>query len=159
MPTLFSKVEIENTQRVLSIKLQEQQRKVDEAEKLVKEEKDKVAYLKSLLIELVPQEVTFSIKPMSARTGPTFKEWVLKILSDGKPRTSRQLYEEYIKIQPESGLKGFYDFSGRFANITKGIIKKHKVEENSMAKRYFYGLAEWFDGENLKQEYFNKIIL
>jgi hypothetical protein len=92
-------------------------------------------------------------------TGYTFKDKVLKIFEDGKPRTSRQLFNEFIKVVPETNISDFYDFSGRFANITKVAgIKKHKITENPINKRFFYGLSDWFNEGILKNEYFGRII-
>lgn len=91
-------------------------------------------------------------------TGYTFKDRVLKIFEDGKPRTSRQIHNEFMKVVPETNIKDFYDFSGRFANITKiAGIKKHKVPENPINIRFFYGLSDWFNGDILKDEYFKRI--
>ncbi|MCK4407596.1 MAG: hypothetical protein KAV44_07965 [Bacteroidales bacterium] len=91
-------------------------------------------------------------------TGGTFKDKVLKILEDGRPRTSRQLYNDYLKVVGETNIKGFYDFSGRFANITKiAGIKKHEIQENPINKRFFYGRSDWFDGDILKNDYLSKL--
>jgi len=77
-----------------------------------------------------------------------------------RPRTSRQLYNDFINVVKETNIKDFYDFSGRFANITKkaGILK-HKIPENPINERFFYGFTDWFDGDVLKNEYFDKIDL
>lgn len=92
-------------------------------------------------------------------TGNTFKDRVLKIFEDGQPRTSRQLYNDFLKIVRETNIKDFYDFSGRFANITKKAgIKHYKILNNPINIRFFYGLADWFDGEVLKNEYLQRII-
>ncbi|MEI6174201.1 MAG: hypothetical protein WCR01_10640 [Bacteroidota bacterium] len=161
MESPFSKTEIENTRKVLTIKLEEQRKKVEDAEKQAKTEKEKFISWQSMLNELMPPEdITVAVNRKIIRTNPTFKQGVLSILSDGRPRTTRQCYEDFLKTPTDSVIKNFYDFSGRFSNITpKGTIKKHKIETNPIDKRYFYGLAEWFDGDNLRQEYFNKIIL
>jgi hypothetical protein len=91
-------------------------------------------------------------------TGHTFKDRVLKIFEDGKPRTSRQLHNEFMKVVPETNITDFYDFSGRFANITKiAGIKKHKVPENPINIRFFYGLSDWFNEDILKEEYLKRI--
>ena len=91
-------------------------------------------------------------------SGFTFKDRVLKILEDGKPRTSRQIHNDFVKAVPETNIRDFYDFSGRFANITKiAGIKKHKVPDNPINIRFFYGLSDWFSGDVLKEEYLKRI--
>ena len=91
--------------------------------------------------------------------GNTFKDRVIKILEDGRPRTSRQLFNDFIKAVPDTNIREFYDFSGRFANIAKPAgIKKQKFPENPLPIRFIYGLSSWFERDTLKEEYLRKIV-
>jgi hypothetical protein len=135
-------------------KSQELLRDIEHYERLIANNKDIIDSLNKSIIVLGG-----SINENKANTtGYTFKDRVLKIFEDGKPRTSRQLHNEFIKAVPETNIRDFYDFSGRFANITKiAGIKKHKVLENPINNRFFYGLSDWFNGDLLKDEYFKRI--
>lgn len=93
------------------------------------------------------------------QSGTTFKDRVVKILKDGRPRTSRQLFNDFIKAFPDTNIKEFYNFSGRFANIAiPAGIKKHKIPENPLPTRFIYGLSDWFDQDILKEEYLKRIV-
>ncbi len=128
-------------------------------EKLIAENKDTIDSLNKSIIALGGTIRTSSNGNKKAIFGITFKDRVLKILEDGRPRTSRQLYNEYLKVVGETNIKKFYDFSGRFSNILKSTgIKKHIILENPISKRYFYGKADWFEGNKLKRSYIDKII-
>jgi peroxiredoxin len=87
----------------------------------------------------------------------TFKSAILNLFEDGMPKTTRQLmvaYNESANRKLE-----FTSFSGRFSIIVnKGFIKKHQIKNNPLEKRFYYGKPEWFDGNKLKNEYFEKII-
>jgi hypothetical protein len=138
----------------LRLKSKELLRGIENYERLIANNKDIIESLNKSIIALggTINEGRTNV------TGFTFKERVIKIFDDGKPRTSRQLYNEFIKAVPETPIRDFYDFSGRFANITKiAGINKHKVLENPINNRFFYGLTDWFNGDKLKDEYFKRI--
>jgi len=90
----------------------------------------------------------------------TFAQVVKEILDDGVPRTSRQLYNEYLILLPNTAIRSFYDFSGRFSNVQKKLdIKKHNIPENPINIRTIYGFSSWFEGDKLKTEFLNKVNL
>lgn len=47
------------------------------------------------------------------------------------------------------------DFSSRLISIRKNkkSIKVHKILSNPLPSRFWYGKSEWFDGNDIKQEY------
>lgn len=136
----------------LRLKTKELAKVNEHYEGLIAENKDVIESLSKSIIALGGNILK------KTTTGGTFKDKVLKILEDGRPRTSRQLYNDYLKVVEKTNIKDFYGFSGRFANITKKAgIKKHKIPENPINIRFFYGKSDWFDGDILKSDYFNKL--
>jgi hypothetical protein len=87
-----------------------------------------------------------------------YENQIISILSDGMPRTTRELYNELINRLQRNII--FSTFSGRLSVIVKekGNIKKHEFPSKPLSKRYYYGLKEWFDMDRLKNEYLDKII-
>jgi hypothetical protein len=89
--------------------------------------------------------------------GRTFKETILDILDDGQPRTSRQLLKEFNQIKnKETKLPAF---SAQLSTMAKpgDTIKIFTMVNSKIDSKYWYGLAQWFDGKNLLNEYLNKI--
>jgi len=144
----------------LRLKTKELLKDNERYERLVIENKDVIDSLNKSIVALGGSsfnEVGNSISKGGVG-GNTFKDNVLKVFEDGKPRTSRQLYNDFLKVVGETKIKDFYDFSGRFANITKKAgISKHKIPENPINIRFFYGKSDWFDGDRLKANYLSKI--
>ena len=139
----------------LSLKSKELQNDIEQFEKLIAANKDIIESLNKSIIALGGS----IIDGRKAITGNTFKDRVIKIFEDGRPRTSRQLFNDFIKAVPDTNIREFYDFSGRFANITKMAgIKKHKIAENPLSTRFIYGLSDWFDQDVLKEEYLKRIV-
>lgn len=92
------------------------------------------------------------------RQNKTFIQSIIEIFKDERPRTSRQVYNDYCELNPNNNIKDFYGFSGRFSNIMKSAgIGKHEIPENPLPIRFVYGFKNWFDGEKLKNEYFENI--
>lgn len=139
----------------LRLKAKELLRDIERYEVLISNNRDIVESLNKSIIALggnIDESNTTAV-------GITFKDRVVNIFEDGRPRTSRQVYNDFMKIVPNTNIKSFYDFSGRFANILKPAgIKKHKVPENPIHKRFYYGLIDWFNQDKLKDEYIMKII-
>jgi hypothetical protein len=139
----------------LRLKSKELQNDIEKYEKLIVTNKDIIESLNKSIIAL-GGNISDGNKII---TGNTFKDRVVKILEDGRPRTSRQLFNDFIKAFPDTNIKVFYDFSGRFANIAKPAgIKKHKIPENPLPTRFIYGLSDWFDQDKLKEEYLKRIV-
>lgn len=83
-------------------------------------------------------------------------ESVRIVLSDGYPRTARMLMEAYnARRNSASTLSSFSAFITEL--LKAGVVKKHLIESNPMPTRNWYGLAEWFDGPKIKEEYRRKI--
>jgi len=148
METKFSNQEIEDAKKVLYSQLAEQIKKAHDAEAIAILEQEKADWLLALINNL----------GLNGSGKKTFKDNVIELFNDGIPRTSRQLYNEYVKTHPETKIKSFYDFSGRFANIKGDRIKKYVIKENTVDQRYIYGLSEWFEEGNMKKEYLIKKI-
>lgn len=139
----------------LRLKSKELQSDIERYEKQIVINKDIIESLNKSIIAL-DGNISDGSKVIS---GTTFKDRVVKILEDGRPRTSRQLFNDFIKAVPDTNIKEFYDFSGRFANIAKPAgIKKHKIPENPLPTRFIYGLSDWFDQDKLKEEYIKRIV-
>lgn len=86
----------------------------------------------------------------------TFEDIILGFLNYGKPMTSKMLLDEYNNL----GLKPITvkDFSSKLSIRAKaGKIKNAKFTEYSTDKRFWWGLSDWFDGYNFKDEYVTKI--
>jgi hypothetical protein len=88
----------------------------------------------------------------------TFQDVVIDILSDGKPKTTRMLHEEYGKrgqkpVTPK-------DFSSKLsirAGANDAHIKNTKLAQYPPEARHWWGLTSWFDGDSLKEEFLIKI--
>jgi hypothetical protein len=87
----------------------------------------------------------------------TFENIIIEILSDGYPRTVNQLRKNYyermgINLSPK-------DMSSKLSIRAKngGRIKNFSVPELPIHKRYWWGLKEWFNGNEMKEEYRQKI--
>jgi len=138
----------------LRLKSKELQNDIERYDKLIAANKDIIESLNKSIVAL-GGNINDGRK---VSTGSTFKDRVVKIFEDGRPRTSRQLFNDFVKAVPETNIREFYDFSGRFANITKAAgIKKHKIPNNPLPTRFIYGLSDWFDQDVLKEEYLKRI--
>jgi hypothetical protein len=101
-----------------------------------------------------------SIVSVKNKSSKTFATVIKEILLDNRPRTSRQLYNDYLRANPVNAIKDFYDFSGRFANIRKSSkIIKYEIPENPVETRYVYGFSEWFESGKIKEQYYKNISL
>lgn len=139
----------------LRLKSKELQDDIERCEGIISKNKDIIESLNKSIIAL-GGNITENDSPV---LGGTFKDRVKKIFIDGRPRTSRQIYNDFLKAVPDTKIDDFYGFSGRFSNIMKPAgIKKHKIPENPINSRFIYGLSEWFNQDNLKEEYLNKVI-
>ncbi len=85
------------------------------------------------------------------------KQSVLEDLRDGNvPKTTRQLMESYVsKTGKKTDITGF---SGQVTPLKKeNLIKTHTIPGNSQGTKYYQGLPEWFEGDNLKPEYLEHV--
>lgn len=132
---------------------------IADAEKLEKEAaelREKAKTFEKTIVNL-GGSISF-VRTKFGNKNKTFSQIIREIISDDRPRTSRQLYNDYCKINPDNNIKDFYGFSGRFSNIMqKTGINKHKIPENPLPTRFIYGFKEWFDGERLKDKYFANV--
>jgi hypothetical protein len=82
----------------------------------------------------------------------TFEEVIIEMLNSGKPMTAKMLLNKYSTL----GLKEvtLKDFSSKLSMRSKaGHIKNAKFNEYPTDQRFWWGLSDWFDGDNLKDEY------
>lgn len=87
----------------------------------------------------------------------TVKQSVVEDLKDGGvPKTTRQLMESYIsKTGRKTDITGF---SGQVTPLKReNLIKTHTIPGNPQEKKYYQGLPEWFEGDNLKPEYLEHV--
>lgn len=91
------------------------------------------------------------------RTSYTYKEALLKILDDNRPRTSRELLDDYNSLTKK--LIKYNSFSGLLSTFIKrhGLIRKYEIDNNPINKRFYYGLTEWFEDNDLKKKFYDKI--
>lgn len=91
------------------------------------------------------------------RTNYTYKEALLKILDDNRPRTSRELLDDYNSLTNK--LIRYNSFSGLLSTFIKrhGLIRKYEIDTNPINKRFYYGLTQWFEGNDLKKKFCDKI--
>lgn len=90
----------------------------------------------------------------------TFGDVILSILDDGIPKTSPQLMRLYNEGRSDDKkINIFNHFSSRLSLFgRKGKIKIHEISTNPIHSRYLYGKSEWFEDNNLKQEYLIKAV-
>jgi len=142
--------------RILKQKANSCNADADKLEKEAAELRDKAKTFEKTIVNL-GGSISLA-KTNTDKISKTFSQIIKEIFSDNRPRTSRQLYVDYCKINPNNKINDFYSFSGRFSNIMKTAgINKHKVPENPLPTRFIYGFKEWFDGERLKNEYFTNV--
>lgn len=96
------------------------------------------------------------VKSNNFGTG-TFNETIENILSDGIPRTSRQLLDEFNRVkQKATSMSAFSAQLSTFVN-KKDVVKIHTAKKSSIANKFWYGLALWFDGNELKKEFQERV--
>lgn len=87
---------------------------------------------------------------------PTFKDNVVELLlKEKRPLSASELRALYNERYNKSF--GKEDFSPRLSTAIGTTVKKHVVAENPQETRNFYGLPEWFNGDELKVSYLEKI--
>lgn len=87
----------------------------------------------------------------------TFEDIIIEILNDGMPRTGRDLSLEYLK---RTGLEySRKDFASRLAMVkkSKGTFKNIEYREFPTENRFWWGLTDWYEGNDLKKEFKDKI--
>lgn len=114
---------------------------------------------KSMATAPVKPKVNFTNKSVPTILGGTFKDIIYSIFKkEDKLFTTRRLSELYLE---ETGKSISYNtFSGQFSAMVKNnsdIFKNIAFNENPISSRFYYGLTEWFQGDNLKEEYKGKI--
>ena len=86
----------------------------------------------------------------------SFKDIIKSILTEAQsPLTANQLRETYNSKANKSVSKG--GFSPSLSEAAKSVITKYIVEGNPIDTKYVYGLPEWFENGELKEDYLNKI--
>lgn len=87
----------------------------------------------------------------------TFKEFVKDLLSDGRPRTSREMLNIFVKERgKDMSMPAFSSQLSPMVHKDK-LIKIHEEPKNPIETRNYYGLVSWFSGDRLKSEYYAKI--
>lgn len=98
----------------------------------------------------IRDDYTSNISKMS------FKEILKSILKEKQsPLTANQLRETYNSKAKKSVSKG--GFSPSLSEAAKSVLTKYIVEGNPIDTKYVYGLPEWFEEGELKEEYLDKI--
>lgn len=96
--------------------------------------------------------------PVASTSTQTFKEIVnALIVKQNKPLKGREIYNLF---QQETGRKMEYStFSAQLSTMLKGgFIKKDLSRSGaSSIPKFYYGLPNWFEDNNLKDDYLKKI--
>lgn len=130
-------------------------------EKEIRFHKDEIDRIESELLVLrkyLPvkaNKVSLSSNVVGHSSGLTFKQAILSFLADGVPKRARDLYELYKGYKQDTEYK-YRTFSPQLS-IMKDV-KKQEFPDKTQDERYYYGKLDWFDGDNLKQEYLQKIL-
>jgi hypothetical protein len=82
----------------------------------------------------------------------TFKETILEILRmRKKPLTGRSIYNSY-RTHTSRDIE-YNSFSAQLSNVVGSkAIMKHTFADNSIESKYYYGLPEWFNKDELTRE-------
>jgi len=111
-------------------------------------------------VSTIAKIVANSVKNSSTRPimPNSFAGQVLSCLKD-TPSTSRELHDMYNKATGKNS--PFNSFSSQLSTLANksGRLKKHVFDLNPMEYKYYYGKPEWFDGDDLKQEYLERVKL
>ena len=87
-----------------------------------------------------------------------FQDIIVDILSDGIPRTTKQLYEHYKLLDRKDLL--LKDFSSKLSVRAKSggaKIKNVKFQKYPPDERYWWCLASWFKGDDMNEEFIIRI--
>ena len=114
--------------------------------------------LRALGEEPIKQQ-THNFLSNNGQTKKTLNEEVIGVLKyENRPLTSRQIMDALNLKYPDKPYT-FQGFSGSFAQAwTKGGIKKYTRENVPMSLKVVYGLTRWFEGDELKGEYKERIL-
>lgn len=102
-----------------------------------------------------------SVKPNKpavngATTKKTFESVIIEILSDGRPRNAHELISEHHKITGKETIRK--DFASKLSMIAKkGRILNIGYPGLPIEQKYWWGLKEWMDGKDFKEEYKSKM--
>lgn len=87
-----------------------------------------------------------------ATTRKTFESIIVEIFSDGRPRNVHELISEHHKITGQVIKRK--DFASKLSMRSKtGKILNIEYPGLPTEKRYWWGLKEWIDGEDFKEEF------
>jgi hypothetical protein len=87
------------------------------------------------------------------RKKPTFESKVLKLLSDGKPRSTRQIRRDLEKTYGEKLTSRNVSSQLGLVRKNSGTISNEKFPDNPIEIRNLWGLPEWFENRKLKPEF------
>jgi hypothetical protein len=109
-------------------------------------------------IELTPKE-QLPIEFVDNGKSVTFAEKVKDIIADaGKPLTAREVME-ILNAKYNTNYVFDNNYSGKFSQAYKRakMVKYYRPKDVPFNKRIVYGLKEWFEDNELKQEYKEKL--
>lgn len=78
---------------------------------------------------------------------------LLEIFSDGVPRTTRMLLEEFTKRTGKTYERK--DFASRVRNFgrLKGLVKNQHFANADNENKFWWGLTKWFEGNEMRSQY------
>jgi hypothetical protein len=88
----------------------------------------------------------------SKRRNLTFQKIIVKIFKDAVPRSSRHLLSEFNIVSGKQLMHKTF-VSQLILLKKKDVIRMHKFPERHPEFRFIYGLSEWFDDGELKNEF------
>lgn len=137
----------------------------DLEKELVKYAKEQYNHWQSVLllygeISLNGHEKKVKVEPaVTLDSNFTFPDLLQKLFSDGKPRLTEEIREEFIKqTGKEIDLKNFSSKLNTVRNRGE-VIQNVKYPDLPLDRRYWWGLRSWFrpDLKDMKPEYKRKI--
>lgn len=139
--------------------------KIEQYEIKAREYQEKAESYRTVLRDLANDTSDTGIKEISIyekkkNSNLTVETLIAKILKEiDTPCTSRKLLEYFNAYVLHKRNMKFNRFSGRLSSIVSnnGEIKKYNRGKVPLDKRYFYCLSEWFDSDELRNEYIEKI--
>lgn len=86
-----------------------------------------------------------------------FSYYILSMFEDGIPKTSRMMLDKYEEMAGRE--MKMPDFSSRIITMRKqGQLKTHTFPDNTHASKNYFGLPEWFQGDELKDTYLTRVL-
>jgi hypothetical protein len=88
-------------------------------------------------------------------SGKTLREIIMETLEEGIPKTKSDFLEAVRRYKGADYKSA--SLSPHVSSMVGKLIEKEVFHNNPIATKYYYGKIDWFNGDQLKSEYKNKI--